>query len=73
MFRRRTETSPSAAPCTDIALTGGMQSWEAPKLEEIEMNAEIGGYQPDSPDERGDEPPFIQAQAATAPPGDGEI
>lgn len=50
-----------------------MQFWEAPKLEEIEMNAEIGGYQPDSPDERGDEPPFIQAQAATAPPGDGEI
>lgn len=36
-----------------------METWQKPELEEIEMNAEIGGYEPDSPDERGDEPSFV--------------
>jgi hypothetical protein len=45
-----------------------MQSWQAPTLEEIDMNAEIGGYQPDSPDERGDEPAFLQPPAPDAGP-----
>jgi hypothetical protein len=38
-----------------------MHLWEAPEFEEIEMNAEIGAYQPDSPDEREDPPAFVQA------------
>jgi hypothetical protein len=37
-----------------------MQAWEKPTLDEIAMNAEIGGYQPDSPDERGDEPAYVE-------------
>ena len=37
-----------------------MQTWESPLLEEIDMSAEIGAYQPDAPDERGDEPAFVQ-------------
>lgn len=41
-----------------------MQTWETPELEEIDMNAEIGGYQPDAPDERGDEPPFVRTASA---------
>jgi hypothetical protein len=36
-----------------------MQARQA-ELEEIEMNAEIGGYQPDAPDARGDEPAFVR-------------
>jgi hypothetical protein len=46
-----------------------MQIWETPKLEEIDMNAEIGGYQPDVPDRGGDEPPFLHGLAESdAPP-----
>jgi hypothetical protein len=45
-----------------------MEPWQTPELEEIDMNAEIGGYQPD-PDERGDEtPPFVHASTLPAGP-----
>jgi hypothetical protein len=37
-----------------------MDIWQTPTLEEIDMNAEIGGYEPDSPDERGDDPLFVE-------------
>jgi hypothetical protein len=37
-----------------------METWQTPQIEEIDMNAEIGGYQPDSPDDRGDEPRFVE-------------
>jgi hypothetical protein len=43
-----------------------MQTWETPQLEEIDMNAEIGGYQPDLPPERGDEPSFVDPPASEA-------
>lgn len=43
-----------------------MEIWQAPKLEEVDMNAEIGGYEPDSPDERGDEPAYIEALRSEA-------
>jgi hypothetical protein len=46
-----------------------MEPWQTPALEEIDMNAEIGGYEPDSPDERGDEPAFVEAVAPGAPQG----
>jgi hypothetical protein len=36
-----------------------MDHWQAPEFEEIDMNAEIGGYQPDAPDEHGDTPRFL--------------
>jgi hypothetical protein len=42
-----------------------MKTWEAPELEEIDMSAEIGSYQPD-PDERGGEPAFVQIPAVAA-------
>jgi hypothetical protein len=42
-----------------FARRDAMQTWQTPQAEEIDMNAEIGGYEPDSPDERGDEPSFV--------------
>ncbi len=39
-----------------------MTPWETPVLEEIDMNAEIGGYQPDAPGERDDDLPFAAPQ-----------
>jgi hypothetical protein len=54
--------------CTEIAGKPSMQSWESPKLEEIDMSAEIGAYQPESPDPPGDEPAFVEAASFA---GDG--
>ncbi|HEX3698963.1 MAG TPA: hypothetical protein VH374_26575 [Polyangia bacterium] len=37
--------------------------WEAPKFEEINMSAEIGGYQSEGDDPIGDLPPVVTATA----------
>lgn len=51
-----------------IAGEAAMEAWQSPQLEEIDMNAEIGGYQPDSPDEREGDPPFLEASRDASEP-----
>jgi hypothetical protein len=43
-----------------------METWQKPQMEEIDMNAEIGGYQPDSPDDREEQPPFVDLRELQA-------
>jgi hypothetical protein len=44
--------------------------WKKPTVEVIDMNAEIGGYQPDFDDER-DERPVAEREAQREEPKDG--
>lgn len=38
-----------------------MTDWQKPTFEELAMNAEIGGYQPDNGDDERNDEPFVRA------------
>jgi hypothetical protein len=37
-----------------------MTLWEKPSFEELAMNAEIGAYQPENPEDERSQEPFVQ-------------
>ena len=57
-FEARLTRSAELARCLQHAAL--MSNWEKPSFEELAMNAEIGGYQPDYDGGERPEPPFVK-------------